>query len=99
MNWIDIDTWGTRRCSARVVCLLVLLCVCVVAQMLGTPFTLLSLLNLDMLAESEPISEDLSAFSPALELERSPLFHLFTEFRPLFHLPILLTSVFHPPSA
>jgi hypothetical protein len=52
-----------------------------------------------MLAESEPISEDLSAFSPALELERSPLFHLFTEFRPLFHLPILLTSVFHPPSA
>ncbi|OQW36043.1 MAG: hypothetical protein A4E20_08855 [Nitrospira sp. SG-bin2] len=67
--------------------------------MLGAPFTLLSLLNSDMLAESEPISEDLSAFSPALELERSPLFHLFTEFRPLFHLPILLTSVFHPPSA
>lgn len=79
--------------------MVVLLCVCVLAQMIGTPFTLLSLLNSDMLTESEPISEDLSAFSPALELERSRLFRVFTEFRPLFHLPILLTSVFHPPSA
>lgn len=79
--------------------MLVLLCVCVVTQMLGAPFTLLSLLNSDMLAESEPISEDLSACSPSLEAERSRLVHLLTAFRPLIHLPTLRTSVFHPPSA
>lgn len=99
MNRIAIGAPGTRRCSAGVACSLVLLCVCVVMQMLGTPFTLLSLLNSDMLAESEPISEDLAAFSPSLEPERSRLVHLLTEFRPLIHLPTLLTSVFHPPSA
>lgn len=85
--------------AAGAACLLVLICVCVIAQMLGTPFTLLSLLNSDMLAELEPVSEDLSAFSPPLEPERSRLFLVFTEFRPLLHQPVLLTSVFHPPSA
>lgn len=96
---IAINASGTRRCSVGVACLLIVLCVCVLAQMLGTPFTLLSLLNSDMLTQSEPISEDFSAFSPSLEPERSRLLHMFTDFRPLLHLPVLLTSVFHPPSA
>lgn len=99
MNRIAIGAPGTRRCAAGVAFLLVLLCVCVVTQMLGAPLTLLSLLNSDMLAQSEPISEDLSAFSPSLEPERPRLVQLLTEFRPLIHLPTLRTSVFHPPSA
>ncbi len=80
-------------------CLVVFLCVFVVAQLLGAPFTLLGLLNSDMLAESEPVSEDFSALSPSLEPERPSLLRVLSEFRPVLHLPVLITSVFHPPSA
>ncbi len=79
-------------------CLVMLLCACVIAQMLGAPFTLLGLLNSDV-AEPEPISDDFSALSPSSELERSLLSHLLTEFRAIRHLPVVLTSVFRPPSA
>jgi hypothetical protein len=79
--------------------LVVLLCVCVIAQMLGAPFTLLGLLNSDVLTESEPISEDSSALSPSPEPERPLLLHVITELSPVRHLPEVLTSVFRPPSA
>lgn len=85
--------------TTGVACLVVLLCVCVVAQLLGAPVTLLGLSNSDMLTESEPVSEDFSVLSPSTGPERSYLFHIVTEFRPVHHLPILVTSVFHPPSA
>lgn len=85
--------------AAGVACVVVLLCVCVLAQMIGTPVTLLSLLNSDMRAESEPVSEDLSAPSPLPELERPELLRILSEFHPIRHLPILITSVFHPPAA
>lgn len=75
-----------------------LLCVCVVLQMLGAPFTLLDLLNSDMLTESELISEDFSAVSPSPDPERSRLLHVLTELCPVRHLPVFLTSVFRPPS-
>ena len=35
-----------------------LLCVCIITQMLGAPFTLFGILSSDVLAESDPISED-----------------------------------------
>ena len=79
--------------------LVVLLSVCVIAQMLGAPFTLLGLLNSDVLAESEPISEDSSALSPSPGPERPLLSHVLTELSPVRHLPVVLTSVFRPPSA
>lgn len=41
-----------------------LLCVCVVAQMLGAPVTFLDLLNSGIIAQSEPISEDLKTWRP-----------------------------------
>lgn len=85
--------------SRTIACLVVLLCVSVVAQLLGAPFTLLGLLTSDMLTESEPVSEDVSTLSPSLEPERPRFFHSLTEFRQVVHLPVLLTSVFHPPSA
>ncbi len=75
-----------------------LLCVCVVTQMLGVPATLIDLLNSDVLTKSEPVSEDHSTVSPSLEPERPHLFYSFTEFRPVRHLPVLSTSVFHPPA-
>lgn len=86
------------RCAMGVACLVVLLCVCVVTQMLGVPATLMDLLNSDVLTNSEPASEDTSALSPSPEPERSRLFHAFIELRSVLNLPVLLTAVFHPPS-
>lgn len=75
-----------------------LLCVCIVTQMLGVPATLIELVNSDVLTKAEPVSEDFSTLSRSPEPERPRLFHSLTEFRPVRHLPVLLTSVFHPPS-
>lgn len=79
-------------------CLVVLLCVCVVTQMLGYPSTLMDLLNSDVLTKSEPVSEDASAFSLSPEPERPRFFNFFVDYCSARHLPILLTAVFHPPS-
>jgi hypothetical protein len=79
-------------------CLVLLLCVCVVTQMLGVPATLMDLLNSDVLTNSEPASEDASALSPSPEPERSRLLHSFAELRPVRRLPMFLTAVFRPPS-
>ena len=90
------------RCSYQttgLACLIVLLSVCVIAQMLGAPFTLIGLMDSDILTESEPISEDSSAVSPSPEPEKPLLSHVLTEFPPVRHLPVVLISVFRPPSA
>ncbi len=86
-----------RRINCRV-CLVVLLSVCVVTQMLGTPVTLIGLMNSDMLTKSEPVSEDFSSLSPSLEPEKPSLLHLSTESCLVLQLPVLATSVFRPPS-
>lgn len=78
-------------------CLAVFLCVCVMAQMLGMPVTLISLLTSDMPVES--VSEDFS-LPPMLPKPATPDPRgMQVEFYPSFHLPILLASVFHPPQA
>jgi hypothetical protein len=77
----------------------VLLCVCVLTQMLGVPVTLLGLLNSDMLTNSEPVSEDFSALSTLPNPERPGLLSLIADFYPVPQLPVLPTSVFRPPSA
>lgn len=72
------------------------LCVCVLAQMLGMPITLFSLLNTsDLLIQ--PNSEDFSLLPgvPGPGTESRPLFH--TELFPNVHRPVFITSVFHPP--
>jgi hypothetical protein len=99
MIWTNSNATRYSYQATGLVCLVVLLCLCVIAQMLGAPFTLLGLLNSDVLAESEPLSEDFSALSPSPEPERPLLSHLLTEFRTVRHLPVVLTSVFRPPSA
>lgn len=78
--------------------LVLLLCICVVAQMLGMPATLMDLLNSDALVKVEPVSEDHTTVSPSLESERPRLLTMVTESHPMRRLPILTIFVFHPPS-
>lgn len=75
-----------------------LLCVCVVIQMLGVPATFVDLLSSDALVKVEPVSEDHTTVSPSLESERPRLLTMVTESHPVRRLPILTTSLFHPPS-
>lgn len=81
-----------------VVGFVLLLCICVVVQMLGAPATLVDLLSSDALVKVEPVSEDHTTVSPSLESERPRLLTMVTESHPVRRLPILTTSVFHPPS-
>ena len=99
MIWADSNATRYSFQATGLACLVVLLSVCVITQMLGSPFTLLGLLNSDVLAESEPISEDASALSPSPKPERPLLSHVLTDFHPVRHLPLVLASVFRPPSA
>ena len=99
MNQIDRRSLNASYCAVGLACSVVLLCVCIITQMLGAPFTLFGILSSDVLAESDPISEDFSTLSPSPEPERPLLSHALTEFRPIRHLPLVLISVFRPPSA
>lgn len=81
-----------------VACLVMLLCVCVVVQMLGVPATFMDLLSSDVLVKVEPVSEDHSVVSFSAEVERPTLLTFVTESHRMLRLPILTASVFHPPS-
>ena len=78
--------------------MVMLLCVCVIVQMLGVPATFVDLFNSDVLAKSEPVSEDHSAVSPSPEPARPGFFTVITETHSVPRLPILSIAVFHPPS-
>lgn len=78
--------------------LILLLCICVVTQMLGVPVTLIGLLNADVLTKSEPVSEDFSTLSTLPEPGQPHLLSLLIQFRSMSQLPILPVSVFRPPS-
>jgi len=72
------------------------LCVSVLAQMVGMPMTLLSLLTTsDVLAESG--SEDPSMLPQVPELRPFSAPHLRVDGHTISHLPVLAASVFHPP--
>ncbi len=92
----DISGFGSSFRTRVLGGVLLLLCVCVVAQMLGAPFTLLGM-DSDILTESEPISEDMTALSPSPEPDKPRLFDMFDDLHSVHHLPLLLTSVFRPP--
>jgi hypothetical protein len=99
MNQIDRRSLSSFYHATSLACFVMLLCVWIITQMLGAPFTLFGILSSDVLAESDPISEDFSTLSPSPEPERPLLSHALTEFRPIRHLPLVLISVFRPPSA
>ena len=85
--------------TSGLACLVVFLCICVVIQMLGLPVTFLSLLNEDMLLKSDPISEDFSGLSTTPHPQSPGFLSLITEHQFKLTLPVLVTVVFHPPSA
>ena len=99
MRLINRMALRSSRCATGLACFVVLLSVCVVTQMLGVPITLIGVMDSDLLAKSEPVSEDCSTISRSPEPERAWFLHSFTEFRPVHHLPVLARSVFRPPSA
>lgn len=75
-----------------------LLCVCVLAQVLGVPGTLIDLLtSSDTLVES--VSEDASLAPAVTEPGALALTYTDIIIQLSLHLPILVTSVFHPPQA
>ncbi len=93
-----LGTWRSSHCTRGVACLIMLLCICVVTQMLGVPVTLIGLLTADVLTKSEPVSEDFSSPSTLPEPWRPRLLSSFIQFRSMPQLPILPVSVFRPPS-
>lgn len=88
-----IAVLSARSSRATVV---VVLCVCVLSQMLGVPVTLVGLLaSSDLLTET--VSEDFSLTPIVPELGLSGASRSCVESQPSLHLPLYVTSVFHPP--
>ncbi len=78
------------------VCLVVLLCVCVIVQILGSPFAMVAQdTTTDVLRIT--LSEGFSLPEIAFELETRSRPCLREEFVSVTHLPVLPKSVFHPP--
>lgn len=98
MRLINRMALRSSRCARGLACFVVLLCVCVVTQMLGVPITLIGVMDSDLLEKSAPVSEDLSSLSPSLEPEKPSLLYLFTQSCRVLQLPVLAMSVFRPPS-
>ncbi len=92
-------TCGSSCRTRGVTPLILVLCICVVTQMLGAPVTLIGLLNEDVLTKSEPVSEDFSTLSTLPEPGQPRLLSLIIQFRSRSQLPILPVSVFRPPLA
>ena len=94
--------WGDRLVRANqrgVLSLIVLLCICILIQMLGLPVTFLSLLASDDLLKSQLVSEDFSTpsqvqYSEGLVQGTGSVYS-----SSMLKLLILQESFFHPPAA
>lgn len=84
---------GLRRRGLCVVALV--LCLCVVMQMLGAPVTLLGLLTSDTPVES--FSEDFSIMPIIVEPGVSSRPSFYAGFQPALRFSIFSSAVFHPP--
>lgn len=73
-----------------------LLCVCVLAQMLGMPGSLIDLFTPSSTVVAS-LSEDVSLSPLTLEPETSGLSRLRVLAQPSLQLPVLVIAVFHPP--
>ena len=97
MNYLVAHPVHRPNHSRGLVCFMLLICVCVVTQMLGMPVTLLGVFDADRLMQSEPTSEDPSILVAALQPERPSFLRFFIESHAGLYLPVLPTSVFRPP--
>ena len=97
-NMKTMDAMKAARQMMGSTCVICFLCICVLAQMLGMPVTLFSLVaSSDIFVES--VSED---FSFPTTLPKPRAVHVrspHTDFQSLPNLPVFVTSVFHPPQA
>jgi hypothetical protein len=88
-----IAVLSARSSRATIV---MVLCVCVLSQMLGMPVTLVGLLaSSDLLTET--VSEDFSLTPIVPEPGILGSSRIGVEFQPSRHLPVYVNSVFHPP--
>lgn len=89
---------GLSARSSLAGAVVLLLCVCVLSQMLGMPVTLVGILaSSDLLTET--VSEDLSLTPVVPEFEKSDPSRLDVIFQASPHLPVFVKTVFHPPPA
>ena len=93
----DLRSFPSSFQRAGLACLVVLMCFSVVAQMLGTPITLVSLLADDPAMES--LSENLSIPSAVLERGLASRPFLYEKTGPSQHYPIFEFRAFRPPKA
>ena len=77
--------------------LVVALCLCVLAQILGSPITLNSLIAADLSVES--VSDGCTIPTPAPEHAGTPVFYSAEAVPSSATMPLLPTSIFHPPQA
>ncbi len=82
--------------NSRLIAIVSILCLCVFAQMLGMPGSLIDLLPLSGTAVTS-VSEDVSLSPLALEPNIAGLSLPRVLVRSTLHLPVLVTSVVHPP--
>lgn len=95
---MSLSTGGMHRRSSAIgtMCVVLLLSGCILAQMLGAPITLSSLLaSPDLLSESVYEGFSLPSMIPEPEISGPRFLH--AEFQSAQYLSIFLTSVFHPP--
>jgi hypothetical protein len=82
----------------RLACIVVLLCICVVMQMLGTPFMLLNQNTQDTSDVSTvSLSEGFTLLPTVHESERLGFLCFYQTFQPPVHSRIFSISIFHPP--
>lgn len=96
MSQLRHNRFGESRLGNVCRALVMLLCLCIVVQMLGVPVTLLTPVGtVDTLAES--VSEGFSVPSsfpqPTLSVEVVPV----TDAQSSAHLVVLASAMFHPP--
>lgn len=100
MEWIAKWKHGVFPSKGSgLACLVIVLCACVVLQILGLPVTLLTVSDSDELLKSEPVSEDFSTLSlvsfPQAQFRPIGVVEFLSVAKPL----VLPTSLFHPPVA
>ena len=100
MGWIDQWKFGCLRGNqSGIASLIVVLCVCILIQMLGLPVTFLSLLDSDDLLKSQPGAEDFSAPSQVLYPDRPGQVTGTVQVPAMLVLLVLPRTFFHPPAA
>ena len=97
MIWMRRMAYGFEPQAMASSALIVLVCLCVIFQMLGVSVTLLDLLTSD--APEESLSEDFS-IPPSMPEPGAPnRSRLHVENQSSRSVPVFLTVVFHPPQS